>query len=165
MFVEHSWIRHLRIKYSLSYRYCFQMTPREKRKLLQKKKRLAKKVEKKLYYEGRKRKTQHLEKVWICPECDAPLTSECGKKRHMEMHRGIYPYECPYCLLGIRSSSYMKVHLRVHAGRMIGFSCASCDHNAETFKAFKEHIATCGVVQFETNSLNPVAVQCEESNV
>ena len=51
-----------------------------------------------------------------CRHCSRTFLSAWGLKLHEDIHRGIYPYKCPYCGNGFSSQTILCRHLVRHTG-------------------------------------------------
>ena len=58
-----------------------------------------------------------------CEECGKVYQSAQGLKYHVNQHRGVYPYYCPYCTRGFLSHKDVKLHIR---RQHLGFAELRC---------------------------------------
>ena len=64
--------------------------------------------------------------MYCCELCGNKFKSALGWKIHMDAHRGIFKFECPYCKKGFYNKSALQGHIVKHTG-VKEFKCAICE--------------------------------------
>ena len=82
----------------------------------------------------------------LCNTCQ--FSTQCSKviKHHVNRHRGIYPYYCPYCGKGVHATSNLRKHLRRWHGVVPpGQRCLHCreDVGGESVLEYIRHVTEC----------------------
>ena len=67
------------------------------------------------------------------------MTSRQGLQYHMNKHRGIYPYYCPYCQKGFMATSNVKYHMTEHVATQ-DFVCKECRGMLPDLKSLTNHL-------------------------
>ena len=80
---------------------------------------------------------------FTCTECPATFRSYKSREVHINQHRGLYKYYCPYCSKGHSASINLKLHIkRDHTG-IPGFICSWCRQDLGTCARLKSHLEEC----------------------
>lgn len=83
---------------------------------------------------------QHkMARPYVCEECGKTFTSSCGRRRHMDTHRGIYPYRCEHCGKGFTASNNLKAHMTLHTN-VNNFKCDICGESFRYSQYLKDHV-------------------------
>ena len=73
-----------------------------------------------------------------CSECGKRFTRETSFRRHVAMHKGLYPYHCEVCGRGFASTNGLKGHLVLHTG-IKTFACHVCGKDFSYSSTMKAH--------------------------
>lgn len=73
-----------------------------------------------------------------CSVCNKSCRTARGLLLHEGLHRGIYPYTCPYCGRGFSGNSNLRGHLVVHTG-VKEFNCDICKRAFRYAKDLRRH--------------------------
>ena len=89
--------------------------------------------------------------VGKCPVCDKTFSTYQGLMRHIDHHRGRYPYFCSICGRGFMTKDHMGNHMRGHTGERLYCFCGA---------AFKTHQA---LRMHKKREHQDFSVTCDES--
>ncbi len=79
--------------------------------------------------------------TFACHICGKKIQLVTSLRRHVKMHKGIYPYHCSICNHGCGKQSDLANHMRHHSGERL--TCKRCLKEFITQRSFLMHQASC----------------------
>ena len=73
------------------------------------------------------------------PLCDKAFTAAWSLRRHMQLHKGQYSYQCTECRKRFNEKSHYDAHMRGHEGIM--FYCKYCDKSFTQKESHRKHMS------------------------
>ena len=74
-----------------------------------------------------------------CNQCGKHFTTNFGLKLHLVLHKGLYPYRCPYYGRGFAATNNPKGHLAKHTG-VKAFVCHICKDEFNYAYTLNDHM-------------------------
>ncbi len=79
--------------------------------------------------------------TYACHICGKQVTRLNSLRRHVRMHKGIYPYHCRVCNRGFGSKVNLLDHMRWHSGERL--TCEQCLRQFVSKVGFLSHQEAC----------------------
>uniref|UniRef100_A0A3B1KCV8 Si:dkey-154p10.3 n=1 Tax=Astyanax mexicanus TaxID=7994 RepID=A0A3B1KCV8_ASTMX len=73
--------------------------------------------------------------------CYSKFSSKLTMRRHMGIHQGDKPFECPHCHYSTRLKASLIQHLRVHTGEK-PYKCPQCSYASIDRSSLRRHLRT-----------------------
>ncbi|XP_062849068.1 zinc finger protein ZFP2 [Trichomycterus rosablanca] len=80
-------------------------------------------------------------KDFCCLLCDKKFSTKLTMRRHMGIHQGEKPFECPHCHYCTRLKASLIQHLRVHTGEK-PYKCPQCSYASIDRSSLRRHSRT-----------------------
>ncbi len=81
------------------------------------------------------------DRTFVCPMCGKQLQSSATLQRHIDIHRGVYPYQCTVCRRGFSHTQNLQDHMRHHTGER--FTCEKCNRKFISKRGYQDHKHFC----------------------